>query len=84
MTQKEIEDRREEIYIEQRKLNEELNQLRFEEGKNALEDKYPIESIIEYRGKKYFVRTYDGYWIKASLLRKDGTPSQKIQNIYGV
>jgi hypothetical protein len=84
MTNEEIENRRHEIYEERRRLEEELIRLDFEEGKNTFGEKYPVGSVVEYRGKKYFVRTYDRNWIKASPLKKDGSPSAMVQSLYGI
>jgi hypothetical protein len=83
MTNKEIENRCHEINEERHKLEEELIRLDFEEGKNAFGEKYPVGSVMEYRGKKYFVRTYERHWIKASPFKKDGSPSEMVQNLYG-
>jgi hypothetical protein len=84
MTNKEIENRRREIYAERQKLEKEVEQLKFEEGKNNFGEKYPIGSIIEHRGKKYVIRTYETSWLKGSPLKKDGTPSEKIQYLWDI
>jgi hypothetical protein len=84
MTNKEIENRRNEIYAERHNLDKEIEQLDFEEGKNTFGEKYPIGSTIEHQGKKYVIRTYERSWVKVSPIKKDGTPSEKIEYLWGI
>jgi hypothetical protein len=85
MTNAEIQQRLDEIYATRRKLDEEVKRLESGEGKNRYGEKYPAGSIVtDKRGKKYIVHAYGVYGVKGKPIRKDGTPSDVLQTIWGL
>jgi hypothetical protein len=82
MTKMEIDTRREELYDERKKIENELQSLDFEEGKNRFGEKYPIGSIVKHSGREYKVKTYDNFNVIGCRVKKDGTVSELAQKLW--
>jgi hypothetical protein len=74
MNNSEIEKRRQEIFREKNKLDDELRQLNIEKAKNK---GYEIGKIIKDDVNKFIVSSISRYAIYGRRIKKDGTPHKR-------